>query len=958
MALTWILVYRLFAGGRPQRFAAEASFRSAIEPEEAEGSLDEARAVGGTAYAPAIRTSSSLVCEAEDCLRQWELLEGIERKLSRIREQEPALREAAHAMVEDLGGSGAGLWTEERRGAWGGDRSREAHATSMSAQVGLLADPERVPDPGVLFSPWRHALAAGEAVCIPDSAAEPDLCGRVRLQAGSLVLAPISDEGGVRGTLVLAWASPLGVGPREMALARQLARIVGLALERARLRQELETRENQARVLVEAGGVLSRAPDLDSTFDGILHVVRDRLGYRSCALLLVDEGSRELRVASMAGYEAGVRDLRLPLSGRSVTATCAREGQAVNVREVSQWEGYVAGAVEARSEIALPLLVDGRALGVLDVESDRPAAFGPGDRITLEAVASQAALALAHFRLLGKLDERAARLQAVDEMARAISSTLDARDLFQIVVDQVRSTVRCDRATLLQFEPEAGEARLVAVSTTRRVEGLEVGSSIPLAELPEVEEPTSSAARYLPDLEKATTRFHSRLFEAGFRSLVRVPILIDGKIAGLFTAASLQPDAFTPAQISMLEAVAPHVSAALRNVRLFEQVDRSYQRLNEAHDQLVHSEQLRVLGEMASGVAHNFNNVLGAILGRAQLVRTRVGDPALARELQVIEQAAMDGAATVRRLQEFTRLRTDHAFVAVDLSQIARDALALTRTWWKDRAESKGLAYGIVCDLVDGAIVEGQAHELREVVTNVVLNAIEAMPSGGAITLRTRATNGDVVLEVIDTGVGMSEEVRSRIFHPFYSTKGPRGTGLGLSIAYGIVQRHGGTLEVDSSRGAGTTMRLVLPKSALEAPQEPIESSAFVPSISATILVVDDEPAIASLLVDLLETAGYRVLIARTGREAVERLVESPVHAVLTDLGMPEMSGWELARHCRDLHPDVPVLLVTGWGIELDEELVLESGVRGVVSKPFSVTEVLNALGRVLESPGPERKAA
>jgi CheY-like chemotaxis protein len=227
--------------------------------------------------------------------------------------------------------------------------------------------------------------------------------------------------------------------------------------------------------------------------------------------------------------------------------------------------------------------------------------------------------------------------------------------------------------------------------------------------------------------------------------------------------------------------------------------------------------------------------------------------------------------------------------------------------------------------------------------------------------VRTQAAGGRVTLEIADTGVGMSDEVRSRIFHPFYSTKGPRGTGLGLSIAYGIASRHGGELEVESRPGRGTTMRLTLPAAGVLPAAAPAAAPALkLAPFRAQVLVVEDEPAIASLLEDLLTDAGYGVVVARSGREAVERLVENPVEMVLTDLGMPEMSGWELARHCRDLYPELPVVLVTGWGVELDEELVAETAVRGVISKPFAVEHVLEMLARVLaeSAPGEERKAA
>jgi signal transduction histidine kinase/ActR/RegA family two-component response regulator len=886
-------------------------------------------------------------------------LEKVEQRLSACHDVEAALDEAVRAVREEFGLPAAAAWTGGLADPAAGAEAIGEFSPRACRHAGLWdADGSAAPDTEV-FAPWSGALGAGEAVCIPDCAAEPDLAGRLRPGVGALVLAPFPSPAGLRGALAVAWPAALAVGGAQFALARRLGAVVGLAADRARLRQELDVRRSQARVLVETGLAASGAADLQATLDGILHVVHGRLSYPACAIMLFDDTRRELRVASLAGYERAVLELRVPADGPSVTATAAREQRVVNVPDVAAWPGYIAGSATVRSELAIPLAADGETFGVLDVESEQAAAFGVRDRITLEAVASQAALVLAHARLVGELRERASRLQAADEMARAVSTTLDAHSLFHIVVEQVRATVGSDRATMVVFDEEAGQARVVALSSAQPVEGSEVGRTVPLAELSE-DEQVARGVVYIPEVDAAGAP-RSSLRGTGFHSVVRVPIHIDGRVVGVFTTSSLQPGAFTRAQVATLEAVAPHVSAALRNARLYEQVERSYQRLNEAHVHLVQSEQLRVLGEMASGVAHNFNNVLGAILGRAQLVRARVGDPRLAQEIAVIEQAATDGAATVRRLQEFTRVRTDREFAGVDLSQVARDALALTRPWWKDRAEAAGVTYAIASDLTNGVWVDGQAHELREVAMNVLINAVEAMPNGGSLTVRTRAAGQRVMLEIADTGVGMSDEVRSRIFHPFYSTKGPRGTGLGLSIAYGIVRRHGGELDVESALGRGTTVRLTLPAGSAS----PAAPPAAAPELTlarfrAQVLVVEDEPAIASLLEELLTDSGYGVAVARSGREAVERLVEASCDLVLTDLGMPEMSGWELARHCRDLYPGLPVVLVTGWGVELDGELVAETAVRGVISKPFAVGDVLDMIARVLEDadPAAERQAA
>ena len=889
----------------------------------------------------------------------WERCEALEKELAEIASVdslEIGVTRCTGILRERWGISGAAIWAYREPPAASPGES-EGAPVRVTHQSGLLRiEPGEKLDPARAFAPWMDALRGGELVCIPEVSAEPDRAESFADAAGSIAIFPLG-EGALRGGMAVAWPEALAIGPRRARLVKRAGRTIDAVLERVRRSESLTALGAQVRVLLDVGGILAREKDLAGALQALVQALRDRLGYPVCSILLVDEEKTDLHVACMTGYGDDVSQLRLPLDGASITATAARERRIVDVSDVSTWQGYVSGAPDVRSEIACPLVFEGRLLGVLDVESPRLAAFDARDRRTLEAVAWQAALALGHYRLLSQLGDRARRLELVDGMARAISSTLDAKSLFQIVVDQVRAAAGAERATLVQIIGEGEEARVAAVSSVRPVAGLEAGDAVSLEGFPR-EQLAGPKALYVPDLEAQEDSVHSRLRGSGFRSLVRVPIYIDGKLAGLFTASCERAGAFSPAQIEILEAVAPHVSAALRNARLFEQVERSYQELSNAQGHLVQAEQLRVLGEMASGVAHNFNNVLGAILGRAQLVRARTGDPSIARELGVIEQAAMDGAATVRRLQEFTRLRTDHAFVPVDVSQVGRDALALTRTWWKDRAEERGVSYGILTDLAEGVWVEGQDHELREVAVNILLNAIEAMPNGGTLYVASRVIDGRAVLEITDSGVGMSDEVQMRIFHPFYSTKGPGGTGLGLSIAYGIMQRHQVKIDVTSRRGAGTTVRISLPASS----RGP-DASHPTPSIEpakhdATILLVEDEPAVLSLLTDLLEGATYKVVIARTGREAVEKLIETSFDAVITDLGMPEMSGWELARHCRDLYPDLPVMLCTGWGVELAEGLVTETGVRAVIANPFSVVEVLSTVNRVLEDSPPARRAA
>ena len=366
-------------------------------------------------------------------------------------------------------------------------------------------------------------------------------------------------------------------------------------------------------------------------------------------------------------------------------------------------------------------------------------------------------------------------------------------------------------------------------------------------------------------------------------------------------------------------------------------------------ERLADTERLRALGELAGGVAHDFNNLLGAILGRIQLLRARKFDREIDRDMAVVEKAAMDGRETVRRIQEFSRVRTDRPVTPVDLGEVIRDAVEITRTRWKNDAERRNVNIRVSVRCEGVAPVLGSAPELREVYTNLILNAIDAMPQGGDLVLRCYRDGERIQSEVEDTGVGMPEDIRRHLFDPFFTTKGRAGTGLGMSVAYGIVSRHEGTIDVATRLGHGTKFTLVFPASAAEVAVDAGEPAAPPESVRpGRILVIDDEPPIAQLLEDVLSGAGHSVSIAISGRQGVEMAAVSDFDLVLTDLGMPDMSGWEVASQIRSLHPEVPVILVTGWGTTLSKDEVRRSGVSAVVHKPFEIQELVQAASDVL----------
>ena len=362
--------------------------------------------------------------------------------------------------------------------------------------------------------------------------------------------------------------------------------------------------------------------------------------------------------------------------------------------------------------------------------------------------------------------------------------------------------------------------------------------------------------------------------------------------------------------------------------------DMTAQREIEA--QMHQSERLTALGQMAGGIAHDFNNLLQAILGYAQLMARSPGNTdVIRRGLDVIEKAANSGAETVRRIQKFARLRPEEPFVSMDLNQVVRDSLAITRPRWEEKKVKGGVPLQLELELGPVPMVMGRPAELNEVITNLVLNAIDAMPRGGTLQIRTRlGDHRHAVITVADTGMGMSEDVRKRVFDPFFTTKGEEGTGLGLSVSHSIVERHGGDLRVESQPGQGTTFTITLPIG-MSQTGEPPAGGETRGERKGRILLVDNDPQVLSILGEMLKDAGHHVLPVPSGTEAVRVFVPGGFDLVITNVGMPEMSGWDLAERLRMGDANVPVIFITGWGLQdEDQARCRRLGISALLFKP------------------------
>jgi PAS domain S-box-containing protein len=378
-------------------------------------------------------------------------------------------------------------------------------------------------------------------------------------------------------------------------------------------------------------------------------------------------------------------------------------------------------------------------------------------------------------------------------------------------------------------------------------------------------------------------------------------------------------------------------------------ITRDVTELRRQREHAAQADKLRALGQLASGVAHDFNNALAAILGRAQLLRrsTGCGDD-FAHGLDIILTAAEDAAATVRRIRSFAHQSPAESHAGLDVQELLRDAVEITRTRWENDARARGLDYEVTveCECGSELRTQGNASELREVFVNLIVNAIDAMPAGGRLGIRCCRSGARMQMLFTDTGTGMTEEVRARIFEPFFTTKGVHGTGLGLFVSYGIVERHAGHISASSEPGRGTTFTVDLPH-VEDAPQATVRKPARDDKVTRgralSVLVVDDEEVVRWTLAEMVEVLGHNVRTADGGRAALEAFESCEFDVVFTDLSMPEMDGWEVARAVRRRSPLTRIAVVTGYGRDAARTQG-DAPADTVIGKPFDFTQVEEVL--------------
>ncbi len=384
------------------------------------------------------------------------------------------------------------------------------------------------------------------------------------------------------------------------------------------------------------------------------------------------------------------------------------------------------------------------------------------------------------------------------------------------------------------------------------------------------------------------------------------------------------------------------------------ELEKALNELKATQQQIIQQERLSAIGQMASGIAHDFNNNLTPILGFAELLlhNDRLLDNKVEarRCLEMLRTSAKDAASVVSRLREFYRpADTDEEFPVVDLAKIVHQAVSLTEPKWRNQTQAKGITVVVAAETKASPFVAGQESALREVLTNLIFNAVDAMPQGGRVSIETSIAGDDAIIRVRDTGTGMTETVRQRCLEPFFSTKGERGTGLGLSMVYGIIERHRGKLEIESAAGQGTSFIIRLPL-AESSPMTAALPSRMRSKALLNVLIVDDEPRVLEVVSAYLRCDGHSVSTAASGREALEKFQRSQFDLVVLDRVMPEMSGDQTARFIKQVKHDIPVIMLTGFGALIEVSGSQPAAVDVVLDKPVTLDALRQTIDKLLHA--------
>ena len=563
---------------------------------------------------------------------------------------------------------------------------------------------------------------------------------------------------------------------------------------------------------------------------------------------------------------------------------------------------------------------------------------------TLELVATNASL----IQQLG-------RMELLVHIIRTMGERQVLDSIFMVVLQHLEDQVPVDWTMILFCAPDECNMKVAAIGNKRGDisgrAGLKTDGMISCEDFGGAW-PAEHILFSYTDISPERPPLFQRLSEYGLPHVLALPMAVGNTLEGILLVGR-QNVGFESGDVEFLRHTATHLATAIHQKQLYADMKEAYDALQHSRKIALQQERLRAMGQMASGIAHDINNALGPISIYSELLLEQEDGLSTRgqRFLETIKTAAGDIVHTVDRMRQFYRKPEDNmALQPVELKQICEQVIDLSRPRWKDIPEQKGIVIDIQTAFQpDLPPIAGIDSELREALTNLVFNAVDAMPHGGVLRIATAFRDECVFLEVRDNGVGMDEATLACCLEPFFTTKHERGTGLGLSMVHCVMERRHGKLQIESTPEKGTTMILVFP---IFRDQQTASRSAspVQPVSSLSILCIDDEARIRMAMKDLLEGDGHRVTLAEGGMQGINLFREAlekgeAFDLVFTDLGMPHMDGRQVAAAIKRFKPDTPVILLTGWGKTMNADNVIPENIDQLLAKPPNINEIRQVLG-------------
>jgi PAS domain S-box-containing protein len=770
--------------------------------------------------------------------------------------------------------------------------------------------------------------------------------------------------------------------PAELSVANlvQQGRIIGRVgvlrdiTNRKRAAEEEERGRRESEVLAELVRTLNASLDLDTVLQRVVEGARE-LCHSDVAMIAIQDPTCEamiMRHMIGSAYQ-GLKGLRIE-PGKGVGGQVLLTGHPFRTEDYANDPRLRQGFVDLVTEqgvvslMAVPIHLGARIEGLLYTDNHSPRPFTDHDEAILLQLAEHAAIAINNARVYEESERQRRAAESLAGIERLLSQSLDPEEVGQRIVESIRGLLGTVSASLLRIHPVSAHFAVLAESGETNAA---FGKHKPPAGKIELlrlavrkRQPLASASLLIEGCRTQQINDQAVSDGTSYRSVLAIPLVHQERVIGALAIVDHPGRIFSQEEIRLAQAFADQAATVLENAHLYQELQRAYDKLAQTQDQLIQAQKMEAVGRLAGGIAHDFNNLLTVIMGRADLVLSRLRNrDQLRRHVGLILSAADTAASLTRQLLAFSRRQVLQPAV-IDLNLMVLNVSTMLRWLIGEDIE-------VIMHLATGlGHIKADPGQLEQVLMNLAVNARDAMSRGGRLTIETANVALDetyaqmhlgvqagryVRLTVQDSGCGMDNETQAHIFEPFFTTKGPgRGTGLGLSTVYGIVTQSGGHIGVSSKLGQGTAVTIDFPR----VEDSPTASTPNLPQTSPpqgteTVLLVEDEGTVRSVAREVLQMAGYTVLEAATGEEALQRVEQHPgaIHLLVTDVVMPGMNGRDLATRLMTNYPAMQVLYLSGYTDEaIAHHGVLQAGIE-LLHKPFTPDALARRVREVLDQP-------